>query len=406
MAERPLIIVNDFGHVNGGTAQVAIGDAIALAQAGRGVTFFCAVGPVAPELEAAGVRVVCLGQQEIAADPNRLRATGQGIWNGVAGRALDRLLAQFPVAPIVHIHGWSKALSGSVTAAALARKAPVIVSLHDYFAACPNGGFYQYPQQRICDLTAMSPACIACNCDPRSYPQKLYRVARQAVQSKMGRLPDGVRDFIVHSRLVQQILAPYLPRTARLHAVPMAIAAEYAPPAPVSENQDFLMASRLSPEKGPLLFAEAAGRAGVRAVFVGEGPQRGALPDGAQITGWLSHAGVIARLRQARALVFPSLLYETFGLTVAEALSQGVPAIVADRSAAAELIEDGVTGLLFRTGDCASLASRLEILKDSGRAAEMGRRAHERYWQAPMNMANHLAAMMKVYATMEQSQGR
>ena len=177
-----ILILNDFGHINGGAAQVAIADAIALAQAGHAVTYLCAVGPVAAKLPAAGVRVICLEQQEIALDSDRFGAARRGLWNFQAARALDRLLAAYPALPIVHIHGWSKALSGSVCAAALARRAPVVVTLHDFFSACPNGGFYQYPQQRICELRAMSPSCIACNCDSRSYAQKLYRVARQAVQ--------------------------------------------------------------------------------------------------------------------------------------------------------------------------------------------------------------------------------
>jgi glycosyltransferase involved in cell wall biosynthesis len=300
----------------------------------------------------------------------------------------------------VHIHGWSKALSGSVCAAALARRAPVVVSLHDYFAACPNGGFYQYPQQRPCTLTAMSPSCIVCNCDGRSYPQKLYRVARQAVQQQAGRLPGGVRHFIHHSQLVRKILTPYLPPRAIFHAVPMAVDVTIAPPTPVALNGDFVSVGRLSPEKGSILFAQAAAVAGIRPVFVGEGREREAVlnaaPD-AEVTGWKKRAGVMARLAKARALVSPALSYETFGLTVAEALAQGVPAIVADRSAAAELVQDGETGLLFRTGDAASLASRLEILKDSDRAATMGRRAYEHYWQSPLSAERHLAAMLAVY---------
>lgn len=397
---RSIFLLNDFGHINGGTAQVAIDDAVALAQAGHAVTYFCAVGPVDPALAAAGVRTICLEQQEIADDPDRLGAARRGLWNGVAARALDRLLADCPEPPLVHIHGWTKALSGSVCAVALKRRAPVVVTLHDFFTACPNGGFYQYPQQRICELTAMSPSCIACNCDIRSYGQKLYRVARQAVQERAGRLPDGVHHFIHHSQLVRDVLAPYLPRNAVFHAVPVAIEPPAGGPVPAADNRDVVMVGRLSPEKGPLLFAQAAVRAGIRPIFVGDGREREAVlaaaPD-AEITGWQSRAGVAARLGQARALVFPSLLYETFGLAVAEALGRGLPVIVGDRTAAAELVDDGENGLLFRTGDAASLASRLEILKDSTRVAAMGRCAYARYQANPLSQTHHLESLLAVY---------
>jgi glycosyltransferase involved in cell wall biosynthesis len=395
-----ILILNDFGHVNGGTAQVAVADAVALAQAGPAVTFFCAVGLVAPEPKRAGGRVICLGQQEIAADPNRLRAAKRGIWNHNAAMMLDRLLAEQLVPPIEHVHGLSKASSGSVCATALARCSIVVVSLHDYFAACPNGGFYQYPQQGSRTLAAMSASCIVCNCGSRSYAQKLYRVARQAVQRQVGRLPGRVRRFAHHSQLVRSNLAPYLRRDVQFKTVPMAVDTAPGRPALVQRNQGFAAVGRLSPEKSATLFAQAAVRAGIRPIFVGEGRERNAIlamvPD-AEVTGWQTGAEVMQRLAKARALVSPALSYETFGQTVAEALAQRVPAIVADRSATAELVQDGETGLLFRTGDTASLASSLEILKDSGRAATMGRRAYEHYWQSPLSAERHLAAMLAVY---------
>jgi glycosyltransferase involved in cell wall biosynthesis len=397
---RSIFVVNDFGHVNGGAAQVAVADAISLAQAGHNITFFCAVGPVAPELESAGVRVVCLQQREIAHNPNRLSAVSQGLWNNRAAIVLDQLLAEQLQMPIVHIHGWSKALSASVCATALARRAPIVVSLHDYFSACPNGGLYQYPSQKLCTLNAMSPSCIVCNCDSRSYSQKLYRVTRQVVQRFAGRLPGGVRHFVHHSRLVRTILMPYLPREAKFHLVPLTVDALPAPPAMLAENWDFVSIGRLSPEKGATLFAKAALRVGIRPVFVGDGRERDAvlaIASNAEITGWQERAGVRARLTRARALVFPSLCFETFGLSVAEALAHGVPTIVADRSAAAELVLEGETGLLFRTGDIGSLAACLEELKDVDRAASMGRCAYERYWKSPLTAERHLAAMLAVY---------
>lgn len=403
MAERPLVIVNDFGHVNGGAAQICIADAIAFARAGRRVIFFCAVGPVTPDLAAAGVEVICLDQQEIALEPDRLRAAGQGLWNSDAASALERLLADFATQPIVHVHGWSKALSASVVAAALARKAPVVLSLHDFFAACPNGGFYQYPQQQICKLRAMSARCIACNCDSRNYAQKLYRVARQAVQLRLGGLPDGIGHFVYYSQLAARIMAPYLPASAHMHFVPHAIAGERAPAVPVAQNQDFIMIGRLSPEKGGLLFAQAAAQAGIRPVYVGEGRMRDAIAaraPHAEITGWLSRDAVVLRLARARALVFASQWYETFGLTVAEAISRGVPVIVSDCTAAAELVEDGQTGLLFSAGDAGKLADSILRLQNPAFAARLGEAAYARYWDNPLTLERHMVALTQAYHRM------
>jgi len=60
-------------------------------------------------------------------------------------------------------------------------------------------------------------------------------------------------------------------------------------------------------------------------------------------------------LHYGKGLIFPSLWYEGSPLTILEMKSKGIPCIVPDRCAAAEEIEDGVTGFVFKTGDIHSL---------------------------------------------------
>ncbi len=74
---------------------------------------------------------------------------------------------------------------------------PAVYTIHEYFLFCPNGGFYNYQTQKACPLTPMSAQCLTTNCDSRSYPQKLWRVARQAIMQNVAHLPSILRDFIV-----------------------------------------------------------------------------------------------------------------------------------------------------------------------------------------------------------------
>ena len=62
---------------------------------------------------------------------------------------------------MVHFHGWTKALSTSTFRTVKSLGLPSIVTLHDYFAACPNGGFYDYQQNAICTRRAMGASGIA-----------------------------------------------------------------------------------------------------------------------------------------------------------------------------------------------------------------------------------------------------
>jgi glycosyltransferase involved in cell wall biosynthesis len=53
-------------------------------------------------------------------------------------------------------------------------------------------------------------------------------------------------------------------------------------------------------------------------------------------------------LQKARALVLPSLLYETQGLVVNEAAAPGICFTIPDRCVAQGMVENGRTGLRFR----------------------------------------------------------
>jgi glycosyltransferase involved in cell wall biosynthesis len=49
----------------------------------------------------------------------------------------------------------------------------------------------------------------------------------------------------------------------------------------------------------------------------------------------------------ARALLYPIQAHEPFGLVLAEAMACGTPVAALDRGAVREVVEDGVTGVIF-----------------------------------------------------------
>jgi glycosyltransferase involved in cell wall biosynthesis len=69
---------------------------------------------------------------------------------------------------------------------------------------------------------------------------------------------------------------------------------------------------------------------------------------------------------------------EPMGRTAVEAQLRGLPVIVPDHGGAAELVEDGVTGVRFRAGDAESLGNAYERLADDPELrARIGRQAYE-----------------------------
>ncbi|WP_444718906.1 glycosyltransferase family 4 protein [Paucibacter soli] len=162
------------------------------------------------------------------------------------------------------------------------------------------------------------------------------------------------------------------------------------------------MVARLVRHKGQELFLRACEQAGVPAVCIGEGPDQAELQQRfprARFTGQLAREQVQAEMLRARALVLPSLWYETQGLVVDEAAALGLPAIVSDACAATDAVQHGRNGLVFRSGDADALANALQRLHEDGSYAQaLGRQAFERFWRDPPTPANHARELLQAYA--------
>lgn len=397
-----VLVLNDYATMNGGASAVAIASSVGLAERGHRVVFFHAAGDVDPALRRAGVSVVSTGQADLLDGP-ALSAAIQGIWNsGARARLRQELQALDPKETVCHVHSWTKALSASVFPLVRQAGIPIVVTLHDYFVACPNGGFFNFPRAAKCGLSPMSLACLSSNCDSRSYSHKLWRVMRQAWQQKAFHFPSEVDFFISVSDYSLEILRPFLPRHASIFKVRNPINVEREPQVAAAGNSYFTMVGRLSPEKGPLLLTAAAGE-DTPLLFVGDGPLAAQIRmqnPGARVTGWLPHDEVKANLGTARVLVFPSLWHETQGLVVAEAAAMGVPSIVSDGSAARDLVVEGETGLYFRNGDAMDLARKIELLRDDARVNRLGTAAYDHYWRSAATLDRHVKDLSACYAKM------
>lgn len=89
--------------------------------------------------------------------------------------------------------------------------------------------------------------------------------------------------------------------------------------------------------------------------------QRRIAPQAARITlgPSLDRAALIAALRETDLLVVPSRWYENSPNVILEAFAAGVPVVAAAHGGMAEMIRDGVDGLLFRPGDVDALTAAL-----------------------------------------------
>jgi glycosyltransferase involved in cell wall biosynthesis len=135
--------------------------------------------------------------------------------------------------------------------------------------------------------------------------------------------------------------------------------------------EDYLLfLGRFTTGKGVLQAIDIAKRAGYRILLAAPRDEYyethvKPLVDGSRVVyvGEVGHDEKVKLLGGARAMLYPVQSGEPFGLVLAEAMACGTPVAALDRGAVREVVEDGVTGIIFQDEDamCAGLPSVLAL---------------------------------------------
>lgn len=334
-----IVIVNDFNYTQGGASKVAIDTARILSEHGFNVFFFSAVSKEEEKIK--GVTYISTNQQEALKEKNKIKGAVNGIYNFEARKKMQILLKKLDRNnTIIHVHGWTKALSSSVFDVAFRMKFKVVLTLHDYFTACPNGGYFNYKKNEICYLKPLTWKCIKCNCDSRNYGFKLYRIIRQFVQNKVVKLNKRLKNVITISEFSERILRKTLTKNVIVTRVYNPIDINKGEDkVDISKNKYYLYVGRISKEKGVDLFCKVITELGYKGIAVGDGEEKEKLEKvypNIDFVGWKNKEEVKEYMKNAKALIFTSRWYETAGLTVLEAQALGIPCIVNEKCAAGE----------------------------------------------------------------------
>lgn len=143
----------------------------------------------------------------------------------------------------------------------------------------------------------------------------------------------------------------------------------------------FLVVARLVSFKRVDLVVDAFRGLRSELVVAGGGPAlerlRRVAPRNVRFAGPCDDRALLELYRGSRALICPSV--ETFGLAMAEAQAAGTPVIAARAGAAAEVVIDGVTGILLDRPDAPSIARAVRAIESDPPDSRACRQSAERF---------------------------
>lgn len=336
-----------------------------------------------------------------------------GVVFSVPGYRAIRKRIQETAPDVVHVHNFFPLISPSVFYACRAEGVPVVLTLHNYRIVCPTALLMHDGAVTERSLTEGPWWALRHRVYRGSLVGTFLLCLMIWLHKRVGTWRNKVDRFIVLSEFGRgRFVAAGLP-AHRLVVKPNFVDL----PAPVSRTRHgLLFVGRLSVEKGIDTLVQAAARLatdapaqGAEIRIAGDGPLAGAVAQtGLKSLGALQAADVRNEMQTAVALLMPSISYEGFPMVLVEAYANGLPVIVSRIGALAELVEDGVTGLLFEPGDAAQMAERMRWAMDHpDEMQRMGRNARQRYDALYTPKRNH-EQLMAIYrdAIAEHAAGR
>jgi glycosyltransferase involved in cell wall biosynthesis len=270
---------------------------------------------------------------------------------------------------VAHVHNVFPLLTPAVYRTLKRCGIPVVQTVHNFRFLCPNGQFFVH--QHICEacqkhgyISAVVNRCMQNNVIvSAAYAAAVARSWRKKI------LPQSIDAYIVLNEFFsERLINAGVPRE-RIHLL-----SNYVPSClgSVPPKQGYtLYLGRLSREKGVLTLLDAWRRIeGGRLIIAGSGPLAEEIrvlakqfPDNrVEVVGHVDGDAKRELLKGAMCAFAPSEWYENFPISAIEAMAHGTPVLASRIGGLPEIVVDNVSGLLFESGNAASLASTAQRL--------------------------------------------
>ncbi len=329
----------------------------------------------------------------------KARAFIRGIYSPDSARKARQRISCFRP-DLVQVQNLYPMLSPSVLPAIRQMNVPVVMRCANYRLVCPNGLFLSHG--RICErcLGGREYWCALRNCE-NSITKSIGYSVRSYVARALGLFKANVTLFYAQTEFQKEKLIEGGVPADRIDTIPnMVEAPEALNGAGTGDYVGF--AGRLSEEKGIDTLLDAARKCPqIPFRLAGHFRQMPEVakekPANVELLGFLDERLLDVLHRGCRMFVVPSTSYEGFPSVTIEAMLRGKPVICSRIGGLPEIVDDGVTGLLFTPGDSADLAAKIEWLwTHPDLCAAMGRAGREKALRE-YSPARYYERLMSIY---------
>ena len=270
---------------------------------------------------------------------------------------------------VVHLNNIHTQLSPVIAELAHRRSIRTVWTLHDYKLLCPRYDCLRNGKE-ICELcfNGDKTPCKTYRC------MKGSRLAseigyREAMTWNRKRLEECTDLFVCPSRFMAEKMAQGGFRKDKLKVLCNFIDVEKCRKDDYAKDDYYCYVGRLSHEKGVGTLVEAAARLPYKLKIIGGGPlleqlkiKNEELKGNVEFLGFRQWDDIKDIVGKARFTVIPSEWYENNPLSVIEAECLGTPVLGARIGGIPELIDEGVNGMTFESGNADGLAKKIKAM--------------------------------------------
>lgn len=302
------------------------------------------------------------------------------VWSRHAAAEVDEICEEFEP-DVIHVHNTFLVISPSIFWVAARRGIALVQTLHNFRLLCPQGTFLR--NGAVCEdcLNRKLWRPVIRKCYRGSALQSSMLAGMLTAHACLGTYRNKVTRYIALSAFSRaRFIEGGLP-AEKFRIKPNFVDADRLPE--WDSRDGGLFVGRLSKEKGIETLLEAIRICNdSRFRVIGDGPYEHALASclGKRYLGFLPADKVRNEMHASAFLVLPSIGHEQMPMTVLEAFACGLPVIASRRGALAEIVQDGVTGLLIEPANASDLAEKIQWAQKHPASMEaMGRAARAEY---------------------------